>query len=585
MKKIKLLITSAALLVGGGLLASSSNNIMKANAAEEAQPIVFDTTAYGNQSSYGEFTFGNKWMTTSFGGGNNYTLGANKSSQASSNTFDTYSSCFSNIGELSDYKYSVAIFNLTGNELQNIYKLEMSSTKLANSTSVDVLFATSNTYLGNYELEAKTTITSSNLSSFTIELNEPSENDYYSIIFATSSSYFRLDSFKANIYTKVIKYNVNFYDGDSLISTETVNDGETVDFSLVNAEKDGYVFDGWYEDPSFTIAYDENAPVTGDLNLYAHYIAHEDLTSGEIFASETTKTSLVASTNKKQSILKNTINYANFGENFVFNGESKLSSLGFDEKWTYESKDNGSNYYPTIYASDDTLRFYKNGTFVKFNYMGIIHSIAFSNTAGLDNFTISGDDGIEVKGDNGKYTFENGTSSIKILNNANDTIKLYGNFSIEYEDMITVPTNASIRFGATLDSKIYDETAKYGVVFGLAGEDLNTLAEGKTTIDELALPYQEVNHDTIAKVDEEGALEESDTPETAQYFQYAIVVNNMLAHIDEEITAACYMQTTDGLYVMDEVTYSLRSLAQKYIDEHVADESIDVLNAIVAYQA
>ena len=59
----------------------------------------------------------------------------------------------------------------------------------------------------------------------------------------------------------------------------------------------------------------------------------------------------------------------------------------------------------------------------------------------------------------------------------------------------------------------------------------------------------------------------------------------MLAHIDEEITAACYMQTTAGLYVMNEVTCSLRSLAQKYIDDHVVDESIDVLNAIVGYQA
>ncbi len=554
---------------------------MKANAAEGDVITTFDSDTVVSNSGYQEYS-NDSWIVTC--GGNNKSVGSNSGNSSKLTLSGDYASIGKNIS-LSSKTAAV----ISKEPIANVGNLILTrSSTGAGSYDSSKYFVLSSTTIYSDSTADYQLVSEGSFSSTDIEIPvNIVDAKYYAIVF-TSSSWFRLDDVVASFKEgpdQSTKYNVNFYDGDSLIFTEAVKDGDSVDFSLVDTEKEGYIFEGWYEDPEFNIAYDEDAPVTSDLNLYAHYIAHEDLTSGEIFASETTKTSLVASTNKKQSILKNTINYANFGENFIFNGESKLSSLGFDEKWTYESKDNGSNTYPTIYASDDTLRFYKNGTFVKFNYMGIIHSIAFSNTTGLDNFTISGDDGIEVKGDNGKYTFENGTSSIKILNNANDTIKLYGNFSIEYEDMITVPTNASIRFGATLDSKIYDETAEYGVVFGLAGEDLNTLAEGKTTIDELALPYQEVNHDTIAKVDEEGALEESDTPETAQYFQYAIVVNNMLAHIDEEITAACYMQTTDGLYVMNEVTYSLRSLAQKYIDEHVADESIDVLNAIVNYQA
>lgn len=556
---------------------------MKANAAEGDVITTFDSNTVVSGSGYQEYS-NDSWIVTC--GGNNKSVGSNSKSANKLTLTEDYASIGKNIS-LSSKTAAV----ISKEPIANVGKIILSRDAVNTSGSDDdtsyyVVSSTSkyDTSSADYQIVASGIFIEG--VDISIDIDD-SESKYYSIVF-TADGWFRLDNVVASFREgpdQSTKYNVNFYDGDSLIFTEAVNDGDSVDFSLVDTEKEGYIFKGWYEDPEFNIAYDEDAPVTSDLNLYAHYIAHEDLTSGEIFASETTKTSLVASTNKKQSILKNTINYANFGENFIFNGESKLSSLGFDEKWTYESKDNGSNYYPTIYASDDTLRFYKNGTFVKFNYMGIIHSIAFSNTTGLDNFTISGDDGIEVKGDNGKYTFENGTSSIKILNNANDTIKLYGNFSIEYEDMITVPTNASIRFGATLDSKIYDETAKYGVVFGLAGEDLNTLAEGKKTIDELALPYREVDHGTLAKVDEEGALEESDTPETAPFFQYAIVVNNMLAHIDEEITAACYMQTTEGLYVMNEVTYSLRSLAQKYIDDHVVDESIDVLNAIVGYQA
>lgn len=552
---------------------------MKANAAEEAQPIVFDTTAYGNQSSYGEFTFGNKWMTTSFGGGNNYTLGANKSSQASSNTFDTYSSCFSNIGELSDYKYSVAIFNLTGNELQNIYKLEMSSTKLANSTSVDVLFATSNTYLGNYELEAKTTITSSNLSSFTIELNEPSENDYYSIIFATSSSYFRLDSFKANIYTKVIKYNVNFYDGDSLISTETVNDGETVDFSLVNAEKDGYVFDGWYEDPSFTIAYDENAPVTGDLNLYAHYIAHEDLTSGEIFASETTKTSLIANA---------TSTISEYADELKIVEDAPLESLF---EYTIVTASGGSNH-SKVYS--DSWRVYGGNTITLSSEYTIDH-ITYKTDTGRDDLItsikeITDGASIESTGNHmGTITVNSKSFSFSL-----DSQSRITEFTIFYSNFETIQvTNASIRFGTALSSELYDETATYGVIFGLNGEDINTLAENETSVENLLINNKTLHSaqaSNIAMVDTDtGAVEESKNPETAPYFQYAIVIKDMLEHIGKEITAACYMETNDNLYVMNEVTYSVKTLSNEYLNNieegTLSEDYKDILNAILNYNA
>ena len=525
---------------------------MKANAAEEIKTVSYYVSSKDSVTASGDVINGTEV---------NYVSTYNTTYQITKNNSMTFN--------LSGIPENYIITNITLNTKTN---------KSSGAGNVEISVGDATIYNGKYSMP-----NSDQYSEYSFDVSNLT-GDINVILKCTTNSLY-CNRFDISYYIDVETANVNFYDGNLLIGSQEVILNDVIDFSLVDTHKDDYAFEGWYEDPEFTIAYDEDAPVTGDLNLYAHYIAHEDLTSGEIFASETTKTSLVASVHDEQKTIEKTILYSDVLTDFSFDGKSKLSELGFDEKWSYESKDNGSDLYPTIYASDDTLRFYKNGTFVKFNYDGIIHSITFSKTTGLNNFTISGDDGIEVKGDNGKYTFENGTSSIKILNNANDTIRLYGSFSIEYEDMITVPTNASIRFGATLDAKLYDTTAKYGVVFGLEGQDLNTLAEGKTTIEELELPYREVDHNTIAKVDEIGALEESETPETAQYFQYAIVVKNMLAHIDEEITAACYMQTTDGLYVMNEVTYSLRSLAQKYIDDHVADESIDVLNAIVNYQA
>lgn len=372
-------------------------------------------------------------------------------------------------------------------------------------------------------------------------------------------------------FSSIDTYNVTFYDGNNVIHTEQVNSGDLIDFSSINVEKDGYVFEGWYEDPKFTIAYDEDAPVTENLNLYAHYIAYEDLTSGEIFASETTKTSLIANANIAFESISEDINFSSGDLGLLFENTKITSTGGTDPR-----------------VDDDHIRLYADNT-IKFSSSYIIESVDYvaihsSDYRDLSNAATELSDGVTINstGDyQGTIMVKNNSFSFKI---SKGTQVRLSSLTIHYSNIPSVSVNsASIRFGTTLDSKLYDKSAKYGVVFGLNGEDLNTLSEGMTKISELGLPYQEVDH--VAKVDEIGALEESETPETAQYFQYAIVVNDMLAHIDEEITAACYMQTADGLYVMNEVTYSLRSLAQKYIDDHVADESIDVLNAIVNYQA
>ena len=398
-------------------------------------------------------------------------------------------------------------------------------------------------------------------------------------------------------YRSQEKYNINFYDGESLLGSQTVEGGNLIDFSSVSYEKEGYVLIGWYTDFELTMPFDNDTSISDNLNLYAKFVLIEDLTPGQIFQLETTKTSMVAYAGIGE--VKSSINLDNIVQTQTLKAtDNDASILGLDNTiWNIDSEKNDNNNYPAV-NKDGYLRiYYPKATekpSVTFKLLeNSISSISVTSTGGKLSVESSLDgvvfDNVDISED-GKYYFPEGTTSFKLINSTTqyieselkDNLDITG-LNISYSEFGV--SAASLRFGTTLDSKIYDETAEYGVVFGLAGEDLNTLAEGKTTIKELSLPYKPVDHGTIAKVDEEGALEESDTPETAQYFQYAIVVNNMLAHIDEEITAACYMQTTDGLYVMNEVTYSLRSLAQKYIDDHVVDESIDVLNAIVGYQA
>ena len=569
MKKIKLLITSAALLVGGGLLASSSNNIMKANAAEGDVITTFDSDTVVSNSGYQEYS-NDSWIVTC--GGNNKSVGSNSGNSSKLTLSGDYASIGKNIS-LSSKTAAVISKEPIANVGNLILKRSSSGAGSYDSSKYFVLSSTTiySDSTADYQLVSEGSFSSTDIE---IPVNIV-DAKYYAIVF-TSSSWFRLDNVVASFKEgpdQSTKYNVNFYDGDSLIFTDAVKDGDSVDFSLVDTEKDGYVFDGWYEDPEFTIAYDEDAPVTENLNLYAHYIAYEDLTNGEIFASETTKTSLIANANIAFESISEDINFSSGDLGLLFENTKITSTGGTDPR-----------------VDNDHIRLYADNT-IKFSSSYIIESVDYvaihsSDYRDLSNAATNLSSGVTINstGDyQGTIMVNNNSFSFNI---SKGTQVRLSSLTIHYSNIPSVSVNsASIRFGATLDSKIYDETAEYGVVFGLAGEDLNTLAEGKTTIKELSLPYKPVDHGTIAKVDEEGALEESDTPETAQYFQYAIVVNNMLAHIDEEITAACYMQTTDGLYVMDEVTYSLRSLAQKYIDEHVADESIDVLNAIVNYQA
>ncbi len=66
------------------------------------------------------------------------------------------------------------------------------------------------------------------------------------------------------------KYNVNFYDGNSVLFHQTVESGKKV-ARPINPTKDGFIFDNWYQDTSLTQVYDFNSPVNSDKALYAKW--------------------------------------------------------------------------------------------------------------------------------------------------------------------------------------------------------------------------------------------------------------------------------------------------------------------------
>lgn len=551
--------------MGGGLLASSSNNIMKANAAEGEKTVVYSIVDRNELTASGDIIEGaNATLNNTYNG-----------------NFDQITKGNSMTFNLSNIPESYVITNITlkthTNKSSGAGNITISVGDIVEYDNVKYSKPNSTTYV-DYSFDIN------NLSGDVSVILKCTTNSLYCNTFSIT-------------YRSQEKYNINFYDGESLLGSQTVEGGNLIDFSSVSYEKEGYVLIGWYTDFELTMPFDNDTSISDNLNLYAKFVLIEDLTPGQIFQLETTKTSMVAYAGIGE--VKSSINLDNIVQTQTLKAtDNDASILGLDNTiWNIDSEKNDNNNYPAV-NKDGYLRiYYPKATekpSVTFKLLeNSISSISVTSTGGKLSVESSLDgvvfDNVDISED-GKYYFPEGTTSFKLINSTTqyieselkDNLDITG-LNISYSEFGV--SAASLRFGTTLDSKIYDETAEYGVVFGLAGEDLNTLAEGKTTIKELSLPYKPVDHGTIAKVDEEGALEESDTPETAQYFQYAIVVNNMLAHIDEEITAACYMQTTDGLYVMNEVTYSLRSLAQKYIDDHVVDESIDVLNAIVGYQA
>lgn len=72
---------------------------------------------------------------------------------------------------------------------------------------------------------------------------------------------------EAPISSHTVTFNTN---GGSVVPEQTVTDGATVT-KPDDPTKDGYTFDGWYQDATFAAAFDFDTPITTDVTLYAKW--------------------------------------------------------------------------------------------------------------------------------------------------------------------------------------------------------------------------------------------------------------------------------------------------------------------------
>lgn len=95
--------------------------------------------------------------------------------------------------------------------------------------------------------------------------------------------------------TPVVKYTVSYFDGDSLLGTESVKENELPTKYASYQVKAHNVFDGWFNDAALTSAADFTAAITADKSFYGKWTAESYQASSSI--------------NIEQAVLDNGVKY------------------------------------------------------------------------------------------------------------------------------------------------------------------------------------------------------------------------------------------------------------------------------------
>lgn len=414
------------------------------------------------------------------------------------------------------------------------------------------------------------------------------------VVISCSSNSLYCNSFAIEYVDNQKFFDVNYYLGDSIINTQKVAEGSTI--TRPSMDTDTYYVKEFYSNPELTDVFNFENPINGDTNIYLDV---HNYTKAEFFTKEKTKTSLVANYYTNDAVgSKYLAKYQGTDDvEYEENIEYQNYLPGMEIDWTIT----GTNvtYGPRLWGSDNTIRLYAGETMTfKHNFMNVC-SVKFDIDTGATKLQISEDGTI--------YSDVKNNTLLKLSGNSREfTIKaaekcFISSIEIEVGDpVVYTPTSASLRFGTSLEKdKYYDETAKYGVII------TDTVSLNKTTLkaykeqssaltatefkDELVAKQVKANSidmtSTLAFVDKPFATEES---ETGTYFQFALVLDGLLENnLDTKFTATCYMETADGLFLMNEVEWSVRSLCNDYYhnsqDYGFTTEQKEVLNSIINY--
>ena len=78
--------------------------------------------------------------------------------------------------------------------------------------------------------------------------------------------------------SQIETYSVSFYDGEELLATQHVADGDCAEVSVA-PEKNGYIFKGWYDAEGL---FDFTTPITSNVML----IGDQVIKQGDVFIME-----------------------------------------------------------------------------------------------------------------------------------------------------------------------------------------------------------------------------------------------------------------------------------------------------------
>ncbi len=92
--------------------------------------------------------------------------------------------------------------------------------------------------------------------------------------FSTAFDFTKEVSEDTTVYAKfeILKLKVQFMDGNTILSSKTVDYNLTVSAPQNEPTKNGYIFDGWYTDTEYTDQFNFNDKITTDTKIYAHFI-------------------------------------------------------------------------------------------------------------------------------------------------------------------------------------------------------------------------------------------------------------------------------------------------------------------------
>lgn len=158
------------------------------------------------------------------------------------------------------------------------------------------------------------------------------------------------------------------------------------------------------------------------------------------------------------------------------------------------------------------------------------------------------------------------------------------NFTLDDKEI----TAASIRFGGRFAKDLFKDASSFGVLAvessNLAGKKFSDYYNGTSAKEYIAslaslrvLAYDATS--MRASVDESGNVLAD-----GNYYQFGLVINNVLGHEKEDITAVIYVEIAGQVYFMNETTYSLASILEATLNSgNLNTEEISLVRQAISF--